>query len=93
VVGLASGPVGHRLCWEQHDRDGSWQAWVSWVQESGSRAISNLVDNAAKYSDPGTRITVDVMATTVTVRDRGRGIPPGDLARVFDRFYRAVDPD
>jgi hypothetical protein len=43
VVGLASGPVGHLLCWERHDRDGSWQAWVSWVQESGSRPVHKLV--------------------------------------------------
>jgi hypothetical protein len=43
VVGLASGPVGHLLCWERHDRDGSWQAWVSWVQESGSRPVHGLV--------------------------------------------------
>jgi hypothetical protein len=42
VVGLASGPVGHLLCWERHDRDGSWQAWVSWVQESGSRPVRKL---------------------------------------------------
>jgi hypothetical protein len=43
VVGLASGPVGHLLCWERHDRDGSWQAWVSRVQESGSRPVRKLV--------------------------------------------------
>jgi hypothetical protein len=43
VAGLASGPVGHLLCWERHDRCGSWQAWVSWVQESGSRPVHKLV--------------------------------------------------
>lgn len=55
------------------------------------RAISNLVDNAVKYSEPGTPIDIGVSGTTVTVRDRGRGIPAADLGRVFDRFYRAVD--
>jgi hypothetical protein len=43
VVGLASGPVGHLLGWERHDRDGSWQAWVSWVLESGSHPVHKLV--------------------------------------------------
>ena len=55
------------------------------------RAISNLVDNAVKYSDPATPIDITVEETTVTVRDRGRGVPEADLVRVFDRFYRAVD--
>ena len=55
------------------------------------RAISNLVDNAVKYSAPATPIDIVVDATTVTVRDRGRGIPAEDVGRIFDRFYRAVD--
>jgi two-component system sensor histidine kinase MprB len=55
------------------------------------RAIANLVDNAVKYSEPGTPIEIAVDGTTVTVRDRGRGIRADDVDRVFDRFYRAVD--
>ena len=55
------------------------------------RAISNLVDNAVKYSQPGTPIEIFIVDNTVTVRDRGVGIPEGDVARVFERFYRAVD--
>jgi two-component system sensor histidine kinase MprB len=55
------------------------------------RAISNLVDNSVKYSEADTPIEIVVDTTTVTVRDRGRGIPAGDLGRIFDRFYRAVD--
>lgn len=55
------------------------------------RAISNLVDNAVKYSDPSSSIEVLVDGATVTVLDRGRGIPEADLDRIFDRFYRAVE--
>src|ERR1700726_1556169 len=35
IVELAGDGVGHLLCWEKHERDGSWYAWVSWVQSTG----------------------------------------------------------
>jgi hypothetical protein len=43
VVGLAGGPIGHLLCWDRHERDGSWWAWVSWIQETSSRTVHKLV--------------------------------------------------
>jgi two-component system, OmpR family, sensor histidine kinase MprB len=55
------------------------------------RAISNLLDNAAKWSPPGGVVEVEVRGGSVTVRDRGPGIKPQDLPHVFDRFYRAPD--
>jgi len=55
------------------------------------RAISNLVDNGVKYSEPATPIDIVVSGTRVTVGDRGRGISDDDVERIFDRFYRAVD--
>jgi two-component system sensor histidine kinase MprB len=55
------------------------------------RAISNLVDNAVKYSDGTGAVEIEVRGTTLTVRDRGRGIAAPDLDRIFDRFYRAVE--
>src|SRR6266536_1609619 len=54
-----------------------------------SRAVSNLIDNAAKWSPPGTAVEIDVRDGTVTVRDHGSGIDPTDLRHVFDRFYRS----
>jgi two-component system sensor histidine kinase MprB len=53
------------------------------------RAISNLLDNAAKWSPPEATVDVSVGDGEVIVRDRGRGIADEDLPFVFDRFYRA----
>ncbi len=52
------------------------------------RAISNLVDNALKYSDGPVEITIT--GRRLEVRDHGPGIPADDLPHVFDRFYRSV---
>ena len=35
IVQLADDGIGHLLCWEKNERDGSWYAWVSWVQSTG----------------------------------------------------------
>jgi two-component system sensor histidine kinase MprB len=51
------------------------------------RAVSNLLDNAAKWSDS---VEVRVAGSEVTVRDHGPGIAEEDLPHVFDRFYRAA---
>jgi two-component system, OmpR family, sensor histidine kinase MprB len=53
------------------------------------RAVSNLLDNAAKWSPPGGEVEVVVREGEVTVRDHGPGIAEEDLPYVFDRFYRA----
>ena len=56
------------------------------------QVLLNLLDNAIKYSDPGSRVDVCVLedASSVTVRisDTGAGIPEEDLPNLFDRFYR-----
>jgi two-component system sensor histidine kinase MprB len=54
------------------------------------RAVSNLVDNALKFSPDSDAVTVTVRDGTVEVADRGPGIAAGDRERVFDRFYRAT---
>lgn len=55
------------------------------------RAVSNLIDNANKWSPPGEPITVTVRDGGVTVRDKGKGFDPHDLPFVFDRFYRSPE--
>jgi hypothetical protein len=52
VVGMASGPIGHLLCWERHERDGSWWAWVSWIQQTGDRAAHKIVCVQAESLTP-----------------------------------------
>lgn len=56
-------------------------------------AIENLIDNAIKYSRGGTRVQVRLQAAdgrvSVDVADQGIGIERDELARVFDKFYRA----
>jgi two-component system sensor histidine kinase MprB len=54
------------------------------------RAITNLVDNACKFSAAETAVDVSVAGTTIEVSDRGPGIAPEDRDHVFDRFYRAT---
>ncbi len=54
-----------------------------------SRAVRNMLDNAAKWSPPGSEIEVGVTGSTVAVRDHGPGFDEQDLPHVFDRFYRA----
>jgi two-component system, OmpR family, sensor histidine kinase MprB len=53
------------------------------------RAVSNLLDNAAKWSPSGGRIEVVMRDGEVSVRDHGPGIDEADLPFIFDRFYRA----
>jgi two-component system sensor histidine kinase MprB len=55
-----------------------------------SRAVSNLLDNARKWSPPGGAVDVALDAGgTLTVRDHGPGFASEDLPHVFERFYRA----
>jgi two-component system sensor histidine kinase SenX3 len=59
-------------------------------------AVGNLVENAMVYSDPGARVVVaahvqarsDDDYVEITVSDNGIGIPPAELDRIFERFYR-----
>jgi signal transduction histidine kinase len=61
-------------------------------------AVSNLVDNAIKYSGPHIQVAVELeqpeaAQATLRVRDRGVGILPGERKRIFKRFYRSPGAD
>jgi len=61
------------------------------------QALFNLLDNAAKYAPPATTISVrsrrDDRSVHLDLIDEGSGIPPADLDRIFDKFYRAQKTD
>jgi two-component system sensor histidine kinase KdpD len=60
------------------------------------QVLTNLIENAAKYSPSGTPIHVDARQVErdgkqwlrLTVRDHGPGIDPSERVRIFDKFYR-----
>lgn len=62
-------------------------------------AIENVVRNAIRYAPEGTAVSIAMQAiadargprTTVVIRDRGPGVPPAMLARLFDPFFRVDD--
>ena len=59
--------------------------------------LSNLVDNALRYTQRGGRVDVSVLRSAdgiaLEVTDNGPGIAPQERSRVFDRFYRRADSD
>lgn len=66
---------------------------VAWAdRQATEQVLSNLLDNAIKYTEPGGRIEVGVGMDNgrvrVRVADTGLGIPEEDLTRIFERFYR-----
>ncbi|MFF4549757.1 ATP-binding protein [Streptomyces sp. NPDC001435] len=93
VVGLAKRRTGRQIVLRASG-DTSTDGRPAMLQ----RAISNLVENAAKF-DRGGGAPIEVNVTgparhgtvRVEVLDRGPGIADGDLMRIFDRFYRAAD--
>ncbi|MDQ3066047.1 MAG: HAMP domain-containing histidine kinase [Actinomycetota bacterium] len=65
------------------------ESMIRGVPVTIERAVSNLLDNAAKWSPPGGEVEVSVSGGNVVVRDHGPGIDADDLPFIFDRFYRA----
>jgi len=74
---------------------------VAGVPARLERAVSNLIDNAVKYSPPGEPVEISLLvdrrsrgasiAAELTVRDHGPGISAEDEPHIFDRFYRGAE--
>ncbi len=62
---------------------------VTGEAERIDRAVSNLLDNALKWSPPGKPVEVGLRNGLLTIRDYGPGFEESDLPHVFERFYRA----
>jgi signal transduction histidine kinase/CheY-like chemotaxis protein len=66
--------------------------WIMGEAGQLRRALSNLVDNALKYSPPQGKVSMEVTAVSnnilVSVQDLGPGIPEDDIPFIFDKFYR-----
>ncbi len=65
--------------------------WVVGEAPALERAVTNLLDNAAKWSPDGGLVTVRLSDGVLTVDDQGPGIPVDERARIFDRFWRSAD--
>ena len=64
---------------------------IKGVKVRVARAVTNLLDNAAKYSPQGGTVDVSVANGEISVRDHGPGVAAEDATRVFDRFWRSND--
>ena len=90
---LAGHPVEFTIDWEAPALAGHFDF------THALRALSNLLENAAKYSPPGASITIEVRREdrwlVIAVCDRGPGVPPDERERIFEAFYRppGIAPD
>ena len=61
------------------------------------QVLTNLLENAMRYTPPGSPIDISVQlcedSVMVSVADRGPGVPPSDVERVFDKFYRVLNTE
>lgn len=85
------GAAGHVLTL----RTPSGECVVPADEDRLDQVISNVLDNAVKYSEEGSEVTIALVGDDdgclLTVRDRGIGLPPGDLESIFRPFGRAAN--
>ena len=89
---VEASPKNVELCFIGSDKPA-----VIYGEESDlGELVSNLIENAVLYTQPGGNVTVRVSngdAVRLTVQDNGPGIPAEERERVFERFYRVLGTD
>jgi two-component system sensor histidine kinase MprB len=65
--------------------------WVTGDAAALERAVTNLLDNAAKWSPADGHVSCRLVDGVLTVDDEGTGIPEADREKVFDRFWRSSE--
>jgi len=90
---LARARTLHHLPPQALTQLGSTSAKVMGDPEELRAAISNLIENAVKYSGPEVSVVAEISQSpakyiSISVRDQGIGIPKNELKRIFKRFYR-----
>ena len=91
----------HLQRWSEHPRAGDLVVEgadaACWVRAQGpllGQLLDNLLENACKYSDPGTSITIrlerEAGQIVCSVSDQGCGIAPEDLPHIYEPFYRSA---
>lgn len=95
--------VHEYLTTHPHDREANIRSPVSFPEgvyvlahpQMLAQVVGNLIDNACKYSDPGTPVNVFVGVeagdAVLVVEDKGHGISSADAGRVFEPFFRSAD--
>lgn len=88
VEGAAHGAEGKGIRLTSSGQAG--RVWMS--EDSISRVLTNLLDNAIRHTAPGGEVQVQLQerngSVQVSVQDSGQGIPADQLAHIFERFYR-----
>ena len=86
----------HHLAAEELQFAGPGSVWVEGDADELRTAVSNLLENAIKYSGGSVRVTAEVRRgqdgkVSVEIRDEGLGIPKQEIKHIFKRFYRVSD--
>jgi hypothetical protein len=100
LVALASDVIGRFTMADERPRIrlvGGDEAWVSGDASRLDQVVTNLVDNAVKYSDAGAPVELEVAkadgGVTLAVRDRGLGLDDEASARLFEAFGRGLNTE
>jgi two-component system OmpR family sensor kinase len=92
-------------CFDEAAATDPWRTWRADIADDLAtlgdaellrRAISNLLSNVSTHTPDGTTATVTAArqngTVTISVSDNGPGVPPDQVHRIFDRFYRGTAP-